>query len=224
MAAKKTARATPAKKKKAAEVDVRLREAFPQARVELDYTTPVELLVATILSAQCTDVKVNEVTQDLFAKYKKPADYLAVEAEELEEDIRQTGFFRQKSKNIRGAMQILLDEHGGEVPGDMDSLVKLPGVGRKTANVILGNVFDIPGVVVDTHMTRVSNRLGLAEGKDAVKIEHAIGALLPPERWIKYSQVAVLHGRYICKARKPNCEECNLIDLCQYFKENAGGQ
>ena len=214
--------AAAALKKKAAEVDLRLRQDFPHARVELDHKNPIELLVATILSAQCTDVKVNEVTQTLFGKYRGPADYLKVEVEALEEDIRQTGFFRQKTKNIRGAMQILLDEHGGEVPGDMESLVKLPGVGRKTANVLLGNVFGIPGIVVDTHMTRVANRLGFTTGKDAVKIEHAVGALLPPELWIKFSQVAVLHGRYVCKARKPLCDDCSLIDLCKYFKENTG--
>lgn len=205
------------RRQRAGEACRRLRREFPEARVELDYTTPLELLVATLLSAQCTDLKVNQVTARLFAKYRKPEDYLMAPAAALEEDIRPTGFFRQKAKSIRGCMEILLAEHGGEVPGDIGALTRLPGVGRKTANVILGNVFGVPGIVVDTHMSRLSNRLGLTDEEDPVKIESALGALLPPEDWIKFSQMMVLHGRYVCKARQPLCDQCALTDLCPYF-------
>ncbi len=210
-------------RKKAGEVCRRLKRSFPDARVELNYTTPLELLVATLLSAQCTDIKVNQVTASLFKKYPRPEDYLRAPVQELEEEIRPTGFFRQKARSIRGCMEILLAEHGGEVPGSMEALTRLPGVGRKTANVILGNVFGIPGVVVDTHMSRVSNRLGLTREQDPVKIEAALGELLPPEEWVRFSQVMVLHGRYVCKARKPLCDQCALVDLCPYFAAERPG-
>ena len=206
-------------KKKAGEVVKRLAKTFPQARVELNYTSPLELLVATILSAQCTDVKVNQVTVRLFGKYRRPEDYLRVPVEELAEDIRATGFFRQKSNHIRGAMHRLIQAHGGEVPGEMEALTHLPGVGRKTANVILGNIFGVPGIVVDTHMIRVSNRLGLTAAEDPLKVETELGKLLPARDWIRFSQVMVLHGRYLCKARKPQCEDCPLMDQCDYFRQ-----
>ncbi|NKB70249.1 MAG: endonuclease III [Candidatus Latescibacteria bacterium] len=196
-----------------------IQRAFPEPRVELDYTTPLELLVATVLAAQCTDVKVNEVTATLFKKYRRPEDYLAVPVEELEEDIHPTGFFRQKAKNIRGAMQIMVDQHQGQVPDQMEALTNLPGVGRKSANVILGNIFGVPGIVVDTHMTRVAQRLGLTQAKGAEAVERALGELLPPKNWTHFSQIAVLHGRHICKARKPLCDECTIMDICPYFKE-----
>lgn len=210
------------RRKKAGEVCWRLKREFPDARVELDYTTPLELLVATLLSAQCTDVKVNQVTASLFKKYHRPEDYLRAPVEEVEEEIRPTGFFRQKAKSIRGCMELLLAEHGGAVPGDMEALTRLPGVGRKTANVILGNVFGVPGIVVDTHMIRLSNRLGLTDEEDPERIERALGALLPPEEWVEFSQVMVLHGRYVCKARKPRCDQCALKDLCAYFAREGG--
>ena len=194
-----------------------LKKTIPETRVDLDYTNALELMVATVLSAQCTDVKVNEVTADLFVKYRGADDYVGVDTEELEEDIRQTGFFRQKAKNIRAAMDILIVEHGGEVPGDMEALVRLPGVGRKSANVILGNIFGVPGIVVDTHVGRVSLRLGLTTEKDPVKVEKALGGLLPEEEWIAFGQRLVLHGRYVCKSRKPLCDECALISHCLYF-------
>ena len=179
-----------------------LKRVLPDPRIELDYSEPLELLVATILAAQCTDLRVNQVTADLFRKYKTPQDYLRVAGEELEEDIHATGFFRQKASNIRRAMAILLDDHEGQVPADLDALVRLPGVGRKTANVILGNIFGIPAIVVDTHMSRVSRRLGLTREEDPVKIERALGELLPSRDWFLFSQTMVLHGRYICKAKK----------------------
>ena len=196
-----------------------LQRAFPEPRVELNYSTPLELLVATVLAAQCTDVKVNEVTAALFKKYRRPQDYLAVPVGELEEDIHPTGFFRQKAKNIRGAMQIIVDQHDGQVPAEMDALTRLPGVGRKSANVILGNVFGVPGLVVDTHMARVAQRLGLTQAKGAEAIERALGQLLPPEHWTHFSQIAVLHGRHVCKARKPLCHECTVMELCPFFKK-----
>ena len=199
-----------------------LKQTIPETRVELDYSNALELMVATVLSAQCTDVKVNEVTADLFAKYRRAEDYVGVDAGELEEDIRQTGFFRQKAKNIRAAMEILIAEHGGEVPGDMKALIRLPGIGRKSANVILGNVFGVPGIVVDTHVGRVSQRLGLTREKDPVKVEKALGALLPEAEWTAFGQRLVLHGRYVCKARKPVCDECSLIAHCPHFAKEMG--
>lgn len=194
-----------------------LKKTIPETKVELDYTNALELMVATVLSAQCTDVKVNEVTQALFKKYRRAEDYVAVAPEELEEDIRQTGFYRQKAKNIRGAMEILIAEYGGEVPGAMDALTRLPGIGRKSANVILGNIYSVPGIVVDTHVGRVSQRLGLTSEKNPVKVEMALGKLLPEAEWTAFGQRLVLHGRYVCKARKPLCDECALMLHCPYF-------
>jgi len=209
------------KKKRALVVSKVLEKAFPNARVELDYENALELMVATVLSAQCTDIKVNEVTHSLFKKYRSAEDYLQVETEELEEDIRPTGFYRQKAKNIRAAMRILTDEHGGQVPGDMDSLTKLPGIGRKSANVLLGNIFGVPGIVVDTHVGRVSRRLDLTQEKDPVKVERALGELLPTESWTVFGQRLVLHGRYVCKSRKPLCDECGLMAECAFFAEEV---
>lgn len=202
---------------KALRVARALEETFPQPRVELDHKNALELLVATVLAAQCTDVKVNEVTRDLFMKYRKAEDYVEVAVEEFEEDIRPTGFYRQKAKNIQATMQILIERYGGAVPSEMDALTELPGIGRKSANVILGNIFSVPGIVVDTHVGRVSRRLGLTQEKDPVKVERALGALLPKEEWTAFGQRIVLHGRYICKARKPECDECNLMAECPFF-------
>ena len=209
---------------KAGQVDRRLREQMPDAGVELDHTSALELLVATMLAAQCTDKRVNEVTKRLFRKYRKPDDYLAVDAVELESDIQETGFYRQKTRSIRGAMETLIERFDGQVPANMDDQTSLPGVGRKTANVVLGNAFGIPGIVVDTHVTRVSKRLGLTDHTDAVKIESALGELLPQESWSAFGQRMVLHGRYICLARTPKCDECALIDVCDYFREAASGR
>ncbi|MGB0604808.1 MAG: endonuclease III [Candidatus Latescibacterota bacterium] len=209
------------KRAKALRVARALEETFPQPRVELDYTNALELLVATVLAAQCTDVKVNQVTRDLFAKYRSAEDYVGVAVEELEEDIRPTGFYRQKAKNIQAAMQILIEGHGGDVPDNMDDLTALPGIGRKSGNVILGNIYSVPGIVVDTHVGRVSRRLELTGEKDPVKVEHALGALLPEEEWTAFGQRIVLHGRYICKARKPECDECNLMGECPFFAQEV---
>lgn len=192
-----------------------LKKEYPDARCSLNYTTPFELLIATILSAQCTDARVNLVTKDLFQKYKKPEDYLRVPEEELQNDIRTTGFFRNKTKSIRGASRMLIEEFKGIVPSTMDQLLSLPGVARKTANVVLGNAFEITsGVVVDTHVSRVSQRLGLTKLANPEKIEQDLMNLLPRKEWISFSHRLILHGRHICKAPAPDCESCVLSHLC----------
>ena len=209
----RTSRLAPSKR--IGEILKRLKKSYPDAKTTLDYTTPFELLVATILSAQCTDERVNQVTKTLFKKYTKPEDYLKVPEEELQNDIRSTGFFRNKTKSIRGSSKKLIDDFGGQVPGKMDDLLTLPGVARKTANVVLGNVFKIAdGVVVDTHVSRVSQRLGLTKNTAAEKIEQDLMKLIPRDDWIKFSHMIILHGRYVCKAIKPECENCVLNDLC----------
>jgi len=193
----------------------RLKSEYPDARTELDWTNPLELLVATILSAQTTDVRVNGVTKTLFDKYRTAADYAEADPGELEEDIRPTGFYRNKARSLRGMAQALVEEHGGEVPRTMPELVALPGVGRKTANVVLGNAFGIDeGVVVDTHVRRVSNRLGLTEEQDPEKIERDLMAVVPRKDWTVFSHLLIFHGRRICKARKPDCLNCPLSDIC----------
>ena len=209
--------------KKAQGIQRRLTKLYPDATCELNFRNPLELLVATILSAQCTDVRVNIVTKTLFQTFKQPHDYLKATPAKLEALIKTTGFFRQKAKSIRGAMQKIVSEFDGKVPRTMEQLTSLPGVGRKTANVVLGNAFDIPGLPVDTHVTRVSNRLGLTDQSDAVKIEHELCALLPPKEWCLFSHNLIFHGRRICKARKPLCEECPLTDVCNYYREHKNG-
>ena len=182
---------------------------------ELDFADPFQLLVATILSAQCTDERVNQITPALFAKYRRPEDYLAVPAEELEQDIRSTGFYRNKAKSIRGAAQRLLDRFSGEVPRTMEELLTLPGVARKTGNVVLGTAYGIAeGIAVDTHVRRLSRRLGLTSHDDPVKMEQDLMALIPREQWIGISHRLILHGRQVCHARKPDCNHCTLADLC----------
>jgi endonuclease III len=199
----------------APEVVARLKSEYPDARTELDWANPLELLVATILSTQTTDVQVNRVTQDLFAKYRTAEDYAESSLTELEEDIRPTGFFRNKARSLRGMASVLVDEHGGEVPRTMQELVALPGVGRKTANVVLGNAFGVDeGIVVDTHVRRVSGRLGLTEQQDPIKIEQDLIKLVPQEDWTVFSHLLILHGRRTCKARKPDCPNCILNDIC----------
>jgi endonuclease-3 len=202
---------------RAAEVLVRLRSLHPQARVELDFETPLQLLIATILSAQSTDRRVNEVTPVLFARYEDAEALAAAEIDELEEVVRSTGFFRQKAKNVRACCQIIVDQHQGEVPPEMAELTALPGVGRKTANVVRSVAFGLPGITVDTHCKRLSHRLELAHENDPVKIEHELGAVFPEKDWAEVSRMFVWHGRYTCKARKPLCDECNLQDLCPWF-------
>jgi endonuclease-3 len=192
-----------------------LKKEYPDAHCSLNYTTAFELLIATILSAQCTDARVNQVTKDLFQKYKGPKDYLAVPEEDLQQDIRTTGFFRNKTKSIRGASQKILDDFRGKVPSTMDELLTLPGVARKTANVVLGNAFEIiSGIVVDTHVSRVSQRLGLTKETTPEKIEQRLMKLIPRSEWISFSHRLILHGRYVCKAPTPDCANCVLNHLC----------
>ena len=199
----------------APEVVVRLKSEFPDARTELDWRNPLELLVATMLSAQSTDVQVNRVTQSLFSKYRTAEDYAESSPGELEEDIRTTGFYRNKARSLRNMAGALVEEHGGEVPSTMQELVALPGVGRKTANVVLGNAFGVDeGIVVDTHVRRVSGRLGLTENKDPVKIERDLMQVVPKRDWTVFSHILILHGRRTCKARKPDCPNCVLNDIC----------
>jgi len=202
-------------KKQARQVAEGLRREYPAATCALVHDTPFELLIATILSAQCTDERVNIVTKELFAKYPNPAALSAVPIKRLEKLIQSTGFFRNKASNIHECCVKLVEEHGGEVPKTLDELVRLPGVGRKTANVVLGTAFGIPsGVVVDTHVTRLSQRLGLTEHEDAVKIERDLMAQLPQEEWIVFSHRMIWHGRRICKARRPLCGSCVLDKIC----------
>jgi endonuclease-3 len=197
------------------EVIPRLKSEYPDARTELDWTNPLELLVATILSAQTTDVRVNGVTKTLFEKYRIAADYAEADPGELEEDIRPTGFYRNKARSLQGMARALVEEHGGEVPRTMPKLVALPGVGRKTANVVLGNAFGIDeGIVVDTHVRRVSNRLGLTDEQDPEEIERDLLGVVPKEDWTVFSHLLIFHGRRVCKARKPDCPNCVLNDIC----------
>ena len=187
---------------------------YTREKTALKYQTPFQLLISTILSAQCTDKQVNTVTKVLFQKYLSPEDFLAVPISELEMDIRSTGFFRNKAKSIKGCCQGLLERYGGEVPATMGELVKLPGVGRKTANCVLGAAFDVPGVVVDTHVKRLSIRLGLTESKNPDKIEMALQKLLPEDRWRRFSDILIYHGRAVCRARKPDHAGCAVFGLC----------
>ena len=199
----------------AAKIVRRLEKAYPEAQCSLDHVDPLQLLVATILSAQCTDQRVNLVTKDLFRKYKCAADYADAPIAELEKDIQSTGFYRNKAKNIKACCRLLVDQYDGQVPRDLESLVELPGIGRKTANVILGNAFGITsGVVVDTHVGRLSRRLGLSEHKDPVKVEQDLMEALPKSKWIEFSHELILHGRSTCSARKPKCDDCVLGDVC----------
>lgn len=198
------------------EVMERLRSIYPKARCTLNYKNPLELLVATILAAQCTDERVNQVTPALFQKYKTPEDYVAVDVTELEEDIRSCGFYRNKARCIQRACKAILERFGGQVPGDMDSLVSLDGVGRKTANVLLNECFGVPGIIVDTHCARLARRLGFTKEEDPVKIEEDLMKLWPREHWGTYSHTLVFHGRSVCLARSPKCQECVVEDMCPF--------
>jgi len=193
-----------------------LRRTYPDVKTALRHGDPVELLVATILSAQCTDKRVNEVTASLFKKLRTAKDFANVSLADLEDMIRPTGFYRNKAKSIKACCEELVKKHAGKVPNSMETLVQLPGIGRKTANVILGNAFGIPGIVVDTHVKRVSQRLGLTTEKDPVKIEFDLMDLIPSKDWIAFSHQMIWHGRALCNARKPKCTECPLLELCEY--------
>ncbi len=192
----------------------RLAAAHPDAQIALEFGSELELLVSVMLSAQTTDVNVNRVTQALFQKYRRPEDYLAVPPEELERDIYATGFFRQKTKALRGTMQVLLEQFDGVVPRTVDELVRLPGVARKTANVVAAELGNPQGIVVDTHVRRLSQRLGLTKQEDPVKIERDLMKLVPREDWGRFPHLLIWHGRRICIARRPLCEDCVLTDLC----------
>ncbi len=191
-----------------------LAELYPEPRCGLDFETPLQLLVATILSAQCTDRRVNLVTPALFAKYRTAADFAKATQKSVEKLVKTTGFFRNKAQNIRLCCKAIVERHGGEVPGTLDELVKLPGVGRKTANVVLGDAFGTPGITVDTHVGRLSRRLGLTTHVDPVKVEYDLMPLVPQPEWTTFSHRVILHGRQVCHARKPDCGVCALNDLC----------
>ncbi|MCH7230653.1 endonuclease III [Glycomyces sp. L485] len=208
-----------AKKRRARVIDRLLAAAHPDAQCELDYSDPLELAVATILSAQCTDVRVNLTTPALFAKYRTAEDYAQANPEDVEAIIRPTGFYRNKTKSIIGLGKALVERHGGRLPERMEELVKLPGIGRKTANVIRGNAFGIPGLTVDTHMIRLTNRLGLTEGKDPVKLEFQLQELIDRREWTMFSHRIIFHGRRVCIARKPACGACTLAPQCPSFGE-----
>jgi endonuclease III len=204
-----------AAKRHAAKIARRLAAAYPEACCSLDFSTPLQLLVATILSAQCTDVRVNQVTKTLFCKYPAAADYAKASQAELERGIQSTGFFRNKAKSVRTCCQTLLEKYDGQVPKEMDKLVDLPGVGRKTANVVLGTAFGIAaGIVVDTHVARIAHRLGLTTAKEPVKIERDLMAEFPAKEWIMLSHRMIYHGRRCCTARNPKCAECPLESVC----------
>ena len=204
----------PAIKLRARKVLRVLARLYPDAHCALDFTSPLELLIATILSAQCTDVRVNLTTPALFARYPDAAAYAKAELADIEELIRSTGFFRNKAKSIRDCCRILVEKHGGEVPSTLEELVVLPGVGRKTANVVLGNAFETPGITVDTHVGRLSRRLGFTTNEDAVKVEHDLMAIWPKKEWTMASHRLIFHGRQVCHSRKPLCDACELAKLC----------
>ena len=187
---------------------------YTRNKTALSYHSPFQLLIATILSAQCTDRQVNMVTDKLFKKYKGPIDFIQAPRADLEESIRSTGFYRNKAKSLVGCCQVLLDSYGGKVPESMEEMLKLPGVGRKTANCVLGAVYGVPGIVVDTHVKRLSLRLGFTENQDPVKIEKDLERLLPDEKWRRFSDILIYHGREICKARRPVHQRCPVRELC----------
>jgi endonuclease-3 len=210
------------KRRRILPIIVRLLAEYPDATIALKYRNDLELLVSVMLSAQTTDVNVNRVTQRLFEKYRRPEDYLAVPLEELEDDIRPTGFFRQKAKAIRGTMKMLIEDYDGRVPDTIDELVRLPGVARKTANVVVAERGQAQGIVVDTHVRRLSQRLGLTRQEDPVKIERDLIRLVPREYWNVFPHLLIWHGRRICIARVPRCEACVVNDLCPASRVDVG--
>ena len=208
-------------KTRAAKIRKILKTTFPDVKTQLRYRNPFELLVATILSAQCTDKQVNSVTKDLFRQLKNPWDFAQASSETVEKLIRPTGYFRNKAKNIRKCSVSLIEKYKGEVPQTLDELVELPGVGRKTANVVLGTAFGIPGIVVDTHVTRISKRLGLTKNHDPVKIEFDLMKIIPKNEWNGFCLQLIFFGRAVCKARKPACSTCPLYDLCNFTDKTS---
>lgn len=198
-----------------------LSETYPNAKCALKFKSPYELLVSTILSAQCTDVRVNQVTEELYKEYNTPEKMISLTEEELGEKIRSCGFYKNKSKNILGATRDIIQKYGGEVPKTMEELIELPGVGRKTANVVLSNAFGVPAIAVDTHVFRVSNRLGISKGDTPDQVEKGLMENVPREMWSDTHHYLIWHGRQICKARKPQCEICPLAPYCEYFNEEV---
>lgn len=217
VAAKPRAETPLALTRRARRINRELAELYPDAHCELDFTTPLELAVATILSAQCTDKRVNDTTPALFKKFRTAADYAGADRAEMEQMIRPTGFFRNKTSSLIGLGQALVERHDGVLPHTMDELVKLPGIGRKTANVILGNAFDTPGLTVDTHFGRLVRRWAWTEETDPVKVEAAVAKLLPKSEWTVFSHRAIFHGRRVCHSRKPACGACTLDRLCPSY-------
>ncbi len=199
-----------------------LDELYPEAKAELNYNNPFELLIATILSAQCTDVRVNKVTEEMFKELKKPGDYIGIGVESLERRIRSCGLSKNKSRNIVGTCGMILEEYKGTVPDTIEELMKLPGVGKKTANVVASNAFGIPAIAVDTHVFRVSNRIGLAASKNVENTEKDLMNSIPKQRWTKAHHQLIFHGRRVCKARKPLCEDCSVNVYCLYYKNGVG--
>lgn len=191
-----------------------LKKEYPRAKIALEFVNPLELLIATILSAQCTDARVNMVTKDLFEKYESVTDWAKANLKDIESDIRSTGFFRNKALNIKGACTKIVEQYGGRVPGTMEELLTLPGVGRKTANCVLGDAFGIPGITCDTHVIRLSRRLGLSENSDPVKLEFDLADIVPRKNWTDFSHLIITHGRNVCKARKPDCPNCPIAQHC----------
>nr|WP_312214775.1 endonuclease III [Clostridioides sp.] len=196
----------------------KLEEMYPDAECELNYNTPFELLIATILSAQCTDVRVNKVTSEMFKKYNTPDDFANLSLDEISEEIKTCGLYKSKSQKIKGTSTQLRENYGGEVPDTLEELIKLPGVGRKTAGVVLSNAFGKPAIAVDTHVFRVSNRIGIVDGPTPEKTEFALMKAIPKDRWSKSHHTLIFHGRRMCKARKPECENCNITEYCNFHK------
>ncbi|MBX3179560.1 MAG: endonuclease III [Candidatus Hydrogenedentes bacterium] len=219
----KVSRSKAAQQARAREVYARLVDLYPDIRCTLDYHSPFQLLIMTALAAQCTDARVNIVCQDLFPKYPTPQAFLDADIKDIERMIHSCGFYRQKAKNIMATCKSLVEQFGGEVPQTMEELVQLAGVGRKTANVVLGECFGHQGVIVDTHCTRLTNRLGFTKNQDAVKIEKDLMKVWPPEHWTLFSHFMVFHGRAVCTARAPKCSQCALRDLCP-FPDTAEGK
>ncbi|HEY8363709.1 MAG TPA: endonuclease III [Tissierellaceae bacterium] len=211
-------------KKETKEVIDRLLRQYPDAKAGLNFSTPFELLIATILSAQCTDAQVNKTTAVLFKEYKTPEDFLKLSEEELGEMIKSCGFYKNKSKNILATCRLLVEKFNGQVPNTLEELMTLPGVGRKTANVVISNAFNIPAIAVDTHVFRVSNRIGIANSNNVFDTEKDLMENIDREMWSKAHHLLIFHGRKICKARNPLCHECPVADLCEYYKEKIGGR
>ncbi|MGI6669176.1 MAG: endonuclease III [Acetivibrionales bacterium] len=208
-------------KERAGKIIELLEQMYPDAGCTLNYKDPIQLMVATQLAAQCTDARVNIVTRQLFKKYRTVYDFASADLHELEQDIKSTGFYRNKAKNIIAACKMIIDDFGGKVPNDMESLLKLPGVGRKTANLLLNDYFGIPGIVVDTHARRLSKRMGLTKNDNPEKIEYDLMKIIPKDKWGSFCHQLVYHGRAVCSARKPACGKCRISAYCKYAKENG---